>query len=34
MPDAIRLGCSPLTTTFVDVWEAIDRLATLAGRAG
>jgi kynureninase len=33
MPDAIRLGCSPLTTSFVEVWEAIDRLAALAGSA-
>jgi kynureninase len=31
MPDAIRLGCSPLTTTFAEVWDAIDRLASLAG---
>ncbi len=26
-PDGIRLGLSPLTTRFVDVWDAIDALA-------
>ncbi|MEW6741875.1 MAG: kynureninase [Planctomycetota bacterium] len=25
-PDCIRLGLSPLTTSFVEVWEAIDRM--------
>jgi kynureninase len=30
MPDAIRLGCSPLTTSYADVWDGVDRLATLA----
>ena len=30
MPDAIRLGCSPLTTRFIDVWDGIDRLHALA----
>ena len=33
MPDAIRLGCSPLTTRFIDVWDGIDRLHALAVRA-
>jgi kynureninase len=32
MPDAIRLGCSPLTTRFVDVWDGIERLRALASR--
>jgi kynureninase len=30
-PDSIRLGFSPLTTRFVDVWEALARLRELAG---
>ncbi len=30
MPDAIRLGCSPLTTSFADVWTGVDRLCALA----
>ena len=25
-PDNIRLGLAPLYTSFVDVWEAVDRL--------
>ncbi|MEW6747878.1 MAG: aminotransferase class V-fold PLP-dependent enzyme [Planctomycetota bacterium] len=25
-PDSIRLGLSPLTTSFLDVWEAVDRM--------
>ncbi|MDQ6796069.1 MAG: kynureninase, partial [Chloroflexota bacterium] len=29
-PDSIRLGLSPLSTGFADVWTAIDRLARLA----
>jgi kynureninase len=29
-PDLIRIGLSPLTTRFVDVWDAVDVLATLA----
>jgi kynureninase len=33
-PDSIRLGLSPLSTSFADVWSAIDRLARLAGAAG
>ena len=28
-PDSIRLGLPPLYTRFVDVWDAIDRLAGL-----
>ncbi len=35
MPDAIRLGCSPLTTRFTDVWDGIDRLGSPpAGSSG
>jgi kynureninase len=30
MPDTIRLGCSPLTTSFAEVWDGIDRLCALA----
>ena len=26
-PDSIRLGLAPLYTRYVDVWDAIDRLA-------
>ncbi len=33
MPDTIRLGCSPLTTSYAEVWDGIDRLCGLAGRA-
>ncbi|MGN6170222.1 MAG: kynureninase [Solirubrobacteraceae bacterium] len=29
-PNLIRIGLSPLTTRFVDVWDAIDLLVTLA----
>lgn len=28
-PDRLRLGPAPLTTRFVDVWDALDRLRTL-----
>ena len=28
-PDIIRLGCAALTTRFVDVWDALDRLRRL-----
>ncbi len=31
-PDRIRLGLAPLTTRFVDVWDAMDRLRSLVGR--
>ena len=31
MPDAIRLGCSPLTTSYAELWTGIDRLRRLAG---
>ncbi len=30
-PDRIRLGLAPLTTRYVDVWDALDRLRRLAG---
>ncbi len=33
-PDVIRLGLSPLTTRFVDVWDAVDAVrGLLAGSA-
>jgi kynureninase len=28
-PDVIRFGLSPLTTRFVDVWDAVDALREL-----
>jgi len=31
MPDTIRLGCSPLTTSYAEVWDGVDRLVDLAG---
>jgi kynureninase len=31
-PDVIRLGFSPLYSRFVDVWDAVDRIADLVGR--
>jgi kynureninase len=31
MPDTIRLGCSPLTTSFADLWMGVERLRCLAG---
>ena len=31
-PDSIRLGVPPLYTRFVDVHDALDRLATLVER--
>ena len=31
-PDVIRLGLSPLTTRFVDVWDGLDRLRRMLGR--
>lgn len=30
-PDVVRLGFSPLTTRFVDVWDGLDRLRRLVG---
>jgi kynureninase len=30
-PDVIRLGLSPLTTRFVDVWDAVEVIRELAG---
>ncbi len=33
-PDVIRLGLSPLTTRFVDVWDAVDALRRLARAPG
>lgn len=33
-PDSLRLGLSPLSTSFGDVWTAIDRLARLATGMG
>ena len=29
-PDNIRLGLSPLYTSFVEVWEAVDRIKRVA----
>jgi kynureninase len=31
-PDIIRIGCSPLTTRFTDVFDGLTRLAALASR--
>jgi kynureninase len=31
-PNVIRLGCSPLTTRFVDVWTAATTIAEVAGQ--
>jgi kynureninase len=31
MPDAIRLGCSPLTTSYAELWRGIETLRRLAG---
>ena len=30
-PDVIRIGCSPLTTRFTDVWDGLALIAELAG---
>jgi kynureninase len=30
MPDVVRLGLSPLTTRFADVWDGMDVLRGLA----
>lgn len=32
-PDIVRLGLSPLTTRFTDVWDGIERLARLIDAA-
>lgn len=29
MPDIVRIGCSPLTTRFTDVWDGLNTLAQL-----
>ena len=29
-PDILRFGLTPLYTRFVDVWDAVDRLAVCA----
>lgn len=31
-PDLVRLGLSPLTTRFVDVWDGVDRLRAMVER--
>jgi kynureninase len=31
MPDTIRLGCSPLTTSYAELWTGVERLRRLAG---
>ena len=31
MPDTIRLGCSPLTTSYAELWDGVDRLCELTG---
>jgi kynureninase len=31
-PDIVRLGLSPLTTRFTDVWDGIERLNQLINR--
>jgi kynureninase len=31
-PATIRLGCSPLTTSYGEAWEGVDRLAALASQ--
>lgn len=33
-PDRLRFGLAPLTTRFVDVWDALDRLRRLAAGPG
>lgn len=30
-PDIVRIGCSPLTTRFVDVWDGLQRVAQITG---
>ena len=29
-PDRVRLGPAPITTSFTDVWDAMDRLRRIA----
>ena len=29
LPDTVRLGFAPLYSRFVDIWDAVDRLARL-----
>ena len=29
-PDVVRIGCSPLTTRFTDVWDGLALLAELS----
>ncbi len=31
-PDVIRIGCSPLTTRFTDVWDGLALLASFVSR--
>ena len=33
-PDVIRLGCAPLTTRFVDVWDGVHAVAGIGRRLG
>jgi kynureninase len=33
-PDLIRLGLSPLTTTYAEVWTAVDIFARITSRRG
>jgi len=33
-PDTIRFGLAPLYTRFVDVWEAVERLAAIMEAGG
>lgn len=33
-PDRLRLGPAPITTRFVDVWDAVDRLAEIVATGG
>ncbi|MFM8383104.1 MAG: hypothetical protein ACKOA6_14075 [Actinomycetota bacterium] len=32
-PDIVRLGLSPLTTRFTDVWDGIEQLHSVASRS-
>jgi kynureninase len=33
-PDLVRIGCSPLTTRFVDVWDAVEALVAVLSAEG